>query len=98
MTYESILLNPSRSSGIKLYAPGHRNVFFNSQGNKIPKVYKEPLTRKTKKKKRVIVAGASSNGTFNAESNSDTLNDPLSFMGNREGQVKTVLAGQRGSK
>lgn len=62
------------------------------------KCIKNHLHKKQKTKKRVIVAGASSNGTFNTESNSDTLNDPLSFMGNREGQVKTVLAGQRASK
>lgn len=97
MTYKSILLNPSRSRGIILYAPGHRNVFFSTHKEiKYLKCIKNHLHKKLKK--RVIVAGASSNGTFNTESNSDTLNYPLSFMGNREGQVKTVLAGQRGSK
>ena len=45
-----------------------------------------------------ITAGASSSGTVNTESNSDTLNDPLSFMGDLEGQVKTVHTGQPGIK
>lgn len=46
----------------------------------------------------IITAGASSSRTLNTECSSDTLNDPLSFMGDQEGQVKTVHAGQPGSK
>lgn len=45
---------------------------------------------------KCITAGASSSGTLNTGSHSDTLNDPLSFMGGQEGQVRTVHAGESG--
>lgn len=39
--------------------------------------------------KPITVVGASSNGTLGVGSKNEILNDPLSFMGNQEGHMKT---------